>query len=73
MCLARRWDDAFILQKKLWYFNELFARFNLAACIKAALAQQGYDVGVPIAPQTPISEEGRMMFADLVARLYVVE
>lgn len=73
LCLAGRWEDAFILQKKLWYFNELFARFNLAACIKAALEQQGYDVGVPIAPQTPISEDGRMMIADLMARLHIAE
>ena len=30
------------LQRKLWRVNEAFARFNLAACIKAGLDIQGY-------------------------------
>jgi 4-hydroxy-tetrahydrodipicolinate synthase len=47
------------LQKKLWRVNEAFARFNLAACIKAGLAIQGYDVGDPIPPQAALSEGGR--------------
>jgi len=28
------------LQSKLWRINEAFARFNLAACIKAGLASR---------------------------------
>jgi 4-hydroxy-tetrahydrodipicolinate synthase len=35
------------LQRRLWGINEVFARLNLAACIKAALQFQGYDVGDP--------------------------
>lgn len=51
LCKAARWDDALALQRKLWRLNEAFARYNLAACIKAGLAIQGYDVGDPVAPQ----------------------
>jgi 4-hydroxy-tetrahydrodipicolinate synthase len=59
LCQAECWVDAMKLQKKLWRVNEAFARFNLAACIKAGLAIQGYDVGDPIPPQAPLSAEGR--------------
>jgi len=38
---AKRWDEAMTLQRKLWRINEAFARFNLAACIKAGLEIQG--------------------------------
>src|SRR5215471_14723833 len=37
LCRAARWDEAMELQRKLWCVNEAFARFNLAACIKAGL------------------------------------
>ncbi len=37
LCRAGRWDEAMTLQRKLWGINEAFARFNLAACIKAGL------------------------------------
>ena len=59
LCQAACWDDAMKLQKKLWRVNEAFARFNLAACIKAGLSIQGYDVGDPVPPQAPLSAEGR--------------
>ena len=59
LCKAGRWDDAIALQKRLWQINEVFARFNLAACIKAGLQLQGYDVGDPIAPQTPLTADER--------------
>jgi 4-hydroxy-tetrahydrodipicolinate synthase len=48
-----------ILQRKLWRVNEVFARYNLAACIKAGLAIQGYDVGDPVPPQAALSAEER--------------
>jgi 4-hydroxy-tetrahydrodipicolinate synthase len=59
LCKARRWDEAMALQRKLWRVNEAFARYNLAACIKAALAIQGYDVGDPVAPQAALTAEER--------------
>ncbi len=59
LCKAARWDEAIALQKKLWRVNEVFARFNLAACIKAGLQIQGYDVGDPVPPQTPLTADER--------------
>jgi 4-hydroxy-tetrahydrodipicolinate synthase len=61
LCKAKRWDEAMALQRRLWRMNEAFARYNLAACIKAGLAIQGYDVGDPIAPQTALRAEERKM------------
>src|SRR6476620_5883479 len=58
-CVAGRWDEAVALQRKLWRVNEAFARYNLAACIKAGLAIQGYDIGDPVAPQAALSAEER--------------
>jgi 4-hydroxy-tetrahydrodipicolinate synthase len=59
LCKAKRWDEAMALQRRLWRINEAFARYNLAACIKAGLAIQGYDVGDPIAPQMALTVEQR--------------
>jgi 4-hydroxy-tetrahydrodipicolinate synthase len=59
LCKAARWDEVLKLQKKLWRVNEAFARYNLAACIKAALEIQGYDVGDPIAPQKALTADER--------------
>jgi len=59
LCQAARWDDAMALQRKLWRINEAFARYNLAACIKAGLAIQGYAVGDPVPPQAPLTAEER--------------
>jgi 4-hydroxy-tetrahydrodipicolinate synthase len=59
LCKARHWDEALVLQRKLWRVNEAFARYNLAACIKAALSIQGYDVGDPVSPQKALTAEER--------------
>src|SRR6202048_1626013 len=59
LCKAKRWDEAMVLQRKLWRINEAFARYNLAACIKAGLASQGYDVGDPIPPQAALTADER--------------
>jgi len=59
LCMAARWDDALALQRRLWRLNEAFARYNLAACIKAGLAIQGYEVGDPIPPQAALTAEER--------------
>ena len=47
LCKASRWDEAMELQRRLWRINEAFARFNLAACIKAGLDIQGYASAIP--------------------------
>src|SRR5476651_40054 len=59
LCKAARWDEAIALQRRLWRVNEAFARYNLAACIKAGLAIQGYDVGDPLAPQAALTADER--------------
>ena len=59
LCQAKRWDEALALQRKLWRVNEAFARFNLAACIKAGLAIQGYEVGDPVPPQAALTADER--------------
>jgi len=59
LCRRQRWEEAMALQRKLWRVNEAFARYNLAACIKAGLAIQGYDVGDPVPPQSPLTAEAR--------------
>jgi 4-hydroxy-tetrahydrodipicolinate synthase len=72
LCRGEHWAEAMALQPKLWGINEIFARFNLAACIKAALALQGYDVGDPIPPQRALGAEERRIVAaalDAVAEL----
>lgn len=66
LCKAGRWDEAVALQRKLWRVNEVFARFNLAACIKAGLDMQGYAVGDPITPQTPLTAEERKIVAGVL-------
>jgi 4-hydroxy-tetrahydrodipicolinate synthase len=69
LCKAGRWAEAMGLQRRLWQINEVFARFNLAACIKAGLQEQGYAVGDPVAPQTPLSSEERRIVAAALAQL----
>jgi 4-hydroxy-tetrahydrodipicolinate synthase len=59
LCKRQRFDDAMKLQRSLWRINEAFARYNLAACIKAGLAIQGYDVGDPVPPQAALTAEQR--------------
>jgi 4-hydroxy-tetrahydrodipicolinate synthase len=63
LCRAGKWDEAMALQRRLWRINEAFARFNLAACIKAGLEFQGYAVGDPVPPQPPLSADERKAVA----------
>jgi 4-hydroxy-tetrahydrodipicolinate synthase len=72
LCRAGQWDDAMALQRRLWRINEIFARFNLAACIKAGLALQGYDVGDPIPPQAPLSADDRDVLRAALVEVGVV-
>ena len=54
---AQRRDEALAEQRKQRAINEVFAKYSLAACIKAALRLQGFDVGEPVAPQQPLGPE----------------
>jgi 4-hydroxy-tetrahydrodipicolinate synthase len=67
LCRSGQWQQATKLQRELWRINEVFARFSLAACIKAALELQGYEVGGPIAPQRPLGEDERRVVAAALA------
>jgi dihydrodipicolinate synthase/N-acetylneuraminate lyase len=58
LCRKGDWAAAMEKQRPLWALNQAFAKYNLAACIKGALALQGYAVGTPLAPQAPLSAEG---------------
>ena len=69
LCRAEKWPEAMKLQREMWRINEAFAKFNLAACIKAGLQIQGYDVGDPVPPQQPLSAEDRKVVEGLLASL----
>jgi 4-hydroxy-tetrahydrodipicolinate synthase len=71
LCRAGRWDEALALQRRLWGINEAFARFNLAACIKAGLQTQGYDVGDPVPPQPALGSDERKIVEKTLAELAV--
>jgi 4-hydroxy-tetrahydrodipicolinate synthase len=60
LAVAGQWDEAMVLQRRLWPLNELFARYALAACVKGGLEMMGYPVGAPLPPQAPLSESGRI-------------
>ena len=55
------------LQRDHWRINEAFARFNLAACIKAGLQIQGYAVGDPVPPQAALSADDRKLVEGILA------
>ena len=69
LCRAGRWPEAMALQRELWRINEVFARFNLAACIKAGLQAQGYSVGDPVPPQAALTAEECAVVVDAIAKL----
>jgi 4-hydroxy-tetrahydrodipicolinate synthase len=69
LCRAGRWSEAMDLQRQLWRINEAFARFNLAACIKAGLEAQGYVVGDPVPPQPALSPPEREIVRKTLAEL----
>ena len=68
-CKAGKWTEALVLQRKLWRVNEAFARFNLAACIKAGLSIQGYDVGDPVAPQAALTADERKIVEEVLRNI----
>ena len=66
---AGKWAEAMVLQRELWRINEAFARFNLAACIKAGLQMQGFAVGDPVPPQAALTADERKQVAQILASL----
>ena len=67
LCRAGHWDEAMRLQRSLWRINEAFARFSLAACIKAGLQIQGYAVGDPVPPQAALTADERRVVETVLA------
>lgn len=63
---AGDWTTAMALQRPLWRVNEIFAKYSIAACIKAALDLQGFAVGAPVPPQRPLGEAARAEIADVL-------
>ena len=49
--------------------NRVFAKYNLAACIKGGLELQGYEVGPPLPPQAALSDAARSEIKDTLAQL----
>jgi 4-hydroxy-tetrahydrodipicolinate synthase len=73
LCRAGQWPEALRLQRDLWRINEAFARFNLAACIKAGLQIQGYAVGDPVPPQAALSADDRKVVEGILADVAKLE
>lgn len=73
LCRAAKWPEALRLQRDLWRINEAFARFNLAACIKAGLQIQGYAVGDPVPPQAALSADDRKVVEGILADVAKLE
>jgi 4-hydroxy-tetrahydrodipicolinate synthase len=73
LCRAGNWPEAMKLQRDLWRINEVFARFNLAACIKAGLQIQGYAVGDPVPPQTALNADDRKVVEGILAEVAKLE
>ena len=67
LCRAGKWPEAMKLQRELWRINEAFARFNLAACIKAGLQIQDYAVGDPVPPQAALTGDERKAVEKILA------
>ena len=69
LCKEQRWDEAMELQRKLWGLNEVFSRFNLAACIKAGLQLQGYKVGNPVPPTAALTDDQQQVVQQALSNL----
>jgi 4-hydroxy-tetrahydrodipicolinate synthase len=73
LCRVGKWAEAMALQRDLWRINEAFARFNLAACIKAGLEIQGYAAGDPVPPQAALSADERRQVAAILVEVAKLE
>ena len=69
LCIREEWTKAMSLQTRLWSINEMFAKYNLAACIKVALQEQGYPVGDPIRPQRRLTDSERASIASALQEI----
>lgn len=73
LCQKGQWDETMAAQRELWALNQVFAKYNLAACIKGGLELQGYKVGPPLPPQQPLSVSGREELKSILHQLGALE
>lgn len=69
LCREKRWVEGMEYQKKLWDINKSFQKFGLAPCIKAALEIQGFEVGDPIPPLKPLSQQDKEELKQILSSL----
>ncbi|HMK51823.1 MAG TPA: dihydrodipicolinate synthase family protein [Thermodesulfobacteriota bacterium] len=69
LAFAKRWDEAILLQKRLWGINRIFQKYSLAPCIKACLELQGFAVGDPIPPLQPLRDEALKEIGEVLRTL----
>ena len=69
LCIREEWTKAMSLQTRLWSINEMFAKYNLAACIKVALQEQGYPVGDPLRPRRRVTDGERASIASALGEV----
>lgn len=69
LCQDGQWDKAMAAQREVWALNQVFAKYNLAACIKGGLELQGYNVCAPLLPQQPLSDSGREELKSILLKL----
>ena len=72
LCRAETWDEAMVLQRRLWSINQVFAKYSLAACVKGGLEMMGFEVGAPLPPQPSLSDEGRAEVRKVLENLEVL-
>ena len=65
----KRYDEALELQRRMWAINASFAEYDLVSCIKGVLAVQGFDVGAPVPPLSPLPENEARRIAALAKSL----
>lgn len=61
-----QWREAMEIQRQLWRINEIFKRYNPAACIKGALELQGYSVGSPVSPVKQLSDSEKSIVKQVI-------
>lgn len=72
LCRAGEWEKAMGLQRRLWSLNAVFQKYGLAACIKAGLTLQGFDVGDPVPPIAPLAEPEKEEIRSVLTALNVL-
>ena len=72
LACQKKWEEALVLQKRLWPLNVAFQRYFLAACVKAGLEIQGFPVGPPLPPQQQLNEEGKRVVSQILTTIGVL-